>query len=383
MERIGGTMIDWERYRAEMPVTQHWVYFDHAAVAPLSGRAREALRVWSEDQTANGLIHERRWNERVEVVRGMAARLIGAEVSDVAFVKNTSEGIGIVAEGFPWQAGDNVVIAQEEYPANQYPWMNLHDRGVEVRTVPSRPDGRLWIDDVAAAMDARTRIVSLSWVEFASGFRNDLDALGQLCRERGAAFFVDAIQGLGVFPLDVQRTPIDFLAADGHKWLLGPEGAGILYVRREWIERLRPVDIGWNSVVGANNFSTIDFRLKPHAGRYESGTLNVAGITGLGGSLELLLEIGIDNIASRVLDWTDFLCAQVMTRSEPRVYSSRRVPDRSGIVSLEYADPAVPAIKKKQCRQRGIVVNHRAGRLRVSPHFYNTHEEIERLLAEL
>jgi selenocysteine lyase/cysteine desulfurase len=376
-------MIDWARYRAEMPVTEQWAYFDHAAVAPLSARAQEAMRVWSEDQTANGLIHERRWNERIETVRNMAARLIGAEPCDVAFVKNTSEGIGIVAEGFPWRMGDNVVIAQEEYPANQYPWMNLQDRGVEVRAVPSRPDGRLWIDDVAAAMSERTRLVSLSWVEFASGFRNDLDALGQLCRERGAAFFVDAIQGLGVFPLGVQRTPIDFLAADGHKWLLGPEGAGILYVRREWIERLRPVDIGWNSVVGAKSFSTIDFRLKPHAGRYESGTFNVAGITGLGGSLEMLLEIGINNIAERVLELTDYLCARVAERGEPRVYSSRRDADRSGIVSLAYADGAAPAAKKKQCRQRGIVVNHRAGRLRVSPHFYNTVEEIDRLIAEL
>src|SRR5262249_52160836 len=153
-------------------------------------------------------------------------------------------------------------------------------RGVEVRLVATR-DRRIWGEDVRALMDRRTRIVSLSFVEFASGFRNDLDAIGQICRDRGVYFCVDAIQGLGVIPLDLQRTPIDFLAADGHKWLLGPEGAGVFYIRRDLVDLLRPVAVGWNSVVAATSFSNIDFRLKPHAGRYESGSLNVAGINAL------------------------------------------------------------------------------------------------------
>src|SRR5262249_53539673 len=148
------------------------------------------------------------------------------------------------------------------------------------------------------------------FVEFASGFRNDLDSLGALCRARGIHFFVDAIQGLGAFPLDVQRTPIDFLAADGHKWLLGPEGAGLFYIRRELVDRLHPVGVGWNSVIGGTNFSRIDFRLKPHAGRWESGSLNVAGITALGTSMEMLLDIGIDRVAKRVLEVTDYLCGR-------------------------------------------------------------------------
>src|SRR5262249_50167895 len=152
----------------------------------------------------------------------------------------------------------------------------LADRGVEVRRVPSRGN-RIAIDDIRSAIDDRTRLVSLSMVEFASGFRNDLDAIGGLCREHGVYFFVDAIQGLGVLPLDVRQPPIDFLAADGHKWLLGPEGAGVFYIRRELVEMLHPVGIGWNSVEGALDFSKIDFRLKPHAGRWESGTLNVGG----------------------------------------------------------------------------------------------------------
>src|SRR5438270_11034680 len=174
-----------------------------------------------------------------------------------------------------------------------------------------------------AGLDQRTGIVSLSFVEYASSFRNDLDAIGNLCRERAIYFFVDALQGLGVLPLDVGRTPVDFLAADGHKWLLGPEGAAIFYIRRELVDLLHPVGIGWNSVVGCRDFSTIDFRLKPHAGRWESGTLNVAGVSGLGGSLELLLGLGIPAIHERVLELTDFLCIEAALR-QPQVFDSRR-----------------------------------------------------------
>ena len=162
------------------------------------------------------------------------------------------------------------MTAAEEYPSNIYPWMNLASRGVGLRTVPSR-EGRVWVEDLAAAIDHTTRILTISHVEFASGFRNDLDALAGLCRERGVALFVDAIQGLGPLTIDVKRTPIDFLAADGHKWLLGPEGAGLLFVRREWIERLRPLGVGWHSVVTPYTAPGIDFTLKPNAQRWEGG----------------------------------------------------------------------------------------------------------------
>ena len=236
---------------------------------------------------------------------------------------------------------------------------------------------RIEIDDIRAAIDERTQVVTLSSVEFASGFRNDLDAIGALCQEENVCFFVDAIQSLGVFPLDVQRTPVDFLAADGHKWLLGPEGAGIFYVRRELVDLLHPVGIGWNSVIGCRDFSTIDFRLKPHAGRWESGTLNVAGITALGASLGLLLEIGVPAIGARILELTDYLCERV-TNAGLEVFSSRRPEDRSGIVSLLAPGDLRQIVRR--CREAGIVINQRAGRLRVSPHCYNTQAEIEQFV---
>lgn len=371
--------MDWNELRRECPVVERWAYFDHAAVAPLTERARRTLVEWAGDLTENGVVHDSARVRRLEEVRRLAGRLLNADPLDIAFIKNTSEGIGIVAEGFPWQAGDNVVTAEDEYPANLYPWMNLAKRGVELRRVPSR-HGRLLLGDLRAAIDTRTRLVSLSFVEYASGFRNDLAAVGHLCRENGVLFFVDAIQGLGVLPLDVRNTPIDFLAADGHKWLLGPEGAGLFWIRRELVERLHPVGIGWNSVLDSRDFSRIEFRLKPHAGRWESGSLNVGGILALGASLELLLATGIDAIAARVLELTDYLCDRCR-QIGLTVYSSRRPGEASGIVSLVV--PGDVRAFVRHCRADGIVVNHRAGRLRISPHAYNTVEELDRLIALL
>jgi selenocysteine lyase/cysteine desulfurase len=368
----------WSTFRSQFPVATRWAFLDHAAVAPIPAPAVSAMAEYSRSLAENGIAAVKQWLDRIKHVRLLAARLINAaDADDVYFVPNTTHGIGVVAEGFPWQPGDNVVLPAEEYPSNQYPWMNLAARGVEVRLVPSR-GARVAIDDIRTAVDDRTRVLAVSAVEFASGFRNDLDALGELCRSRGVFFFVDAIQSLGVFPLDVQRTPVDALSADGHKWLLGPEGAGIGYIRREWVERLHPVGVGANSVVRPYAFSTIDFTLKPHAGRWEGGAYNVPGITALGASLELLLGVGIENVERRVLELTDHLCERAASAGL-EVFSSRLAGEKSGIVSL--VSPATPPDELvKRCRAAGVIVNNRAGRLRVSPHAYNTEGELDRLL---
>jgi len=370
--------MDWSAFRSQFPVTASWAFFDHAAVAPLPTPAVMALHDYATSLAANGITAFRQWAARLARVRELAAKLINSPTpEDVYFVPNTTHGISVVAEGFPWQPGDNVVLAAEEYPANQYPWMNLAPRGVEVRAVPSR-GSRVIIDDLRAAMDLRTRVLTVSAVEFASGFRHDLDALGELCRERGVFFFVDAIQALGVFPFDVQKTPIDALAADGHKWLLGPEGAGIGYIRREWVERLHAFGVGAFSVVNPWAFSTIDFRLKPHAGRWEGGAYNMPGLTAMGASIELLLNAEIENVRQRVLELTDYLCAAAVTRGW-QVFSSRVESEKSGIVSLIH--PTLPPEDVvKRCRAAGVVVNARAGRVRVSPHAYNTEAEIDQFL---
>jgi selenocysteine lyase/cysteine desulfurase len=369
--------MNWTTLRDEFSVTHLWTFLDHAAVAAPPERACNVLAEWAYDMGRHGVTRSGHWWQRVDEARAVMGRLLNADPLDVAFVKNTSEGVGFVAEGFPWQPGDNVVTAAEEYPANVYPWMNLQSRGVEVRLVPSRGP-RIEIDDLRQTIDARTRVVSLSHVEFAGGFRNDLAAVGQLCRERDIFFFVDAIQGLGVLPLDVQKVPVDALAADGHKWLLGPEGAGVFYVRREWVERLRAVGVGWHSVAHPWDFSALDFTLQPHAGRWESGSLNLGGIVALAESVQLLLDLGLDQVRARVLELTDHLCERAASLGL-EVFSSRRAEDRSGIVSL-LLPGADPREAVKRCRAEGIIVTVRGGRLRVSPHCYNTPGEIDRLL---
>lgn len=370
--------MDWSAFRSHFPVAARWAFLDHAAVAPLPDVAVAALREYGDSLAANGIAAVREWTHRLRDVRELGRRLINApSADDVFFVPSTTHGIAVVAEGFPWAAGDNVVLPADEYPANQYPWLNLAARGVEARRVPTRA-GRVLVDDLRAAMDGRTRVLAVSAVQFATGFRADLDALGALCRERDIFFFVDAIQALGAFPIDVRRTPIDALAADGHKWMLGPEGAGIGYVRREWVERLHPIGVGAFSVARPLEFSTIDFTLKPHAGRWEGGAQNVPGLTALGASLEMLLTAGIPELERRVLALTDYACERAASAGW-EVYSSRRPGEASGIVSLTV--PGVPAeAVVTACRAAGVIVNARAGRVRLSPHGYNNFEDVDRFV---
>ncbi|HEY2784270.1 MAG TPA: aminotransferase class V-fold PLP-dependent enzyme [Fimbriiglobus sp.] len=370
--------MDWAAFRTHFPVTANWAYLDHAAVAPLSGPAAAALSEYAGSLAADGMAALAKWIDRLAEVRRLAARLVNAPTAeDVCFIPNTTWGVGIVAEGFPWQPGDNVVLAAEEYPSNQYPWLNLKSRSVEIRCVPSRGN-RVSLDDVRATTDSRTRVLTTSFVQYGSGFRANLDDLGEFCRSRGIFFFVDAIQGLGAFPLDVQKTPIEALAADSHKWLLGPEGAGIAYVRREWIERLHPVGVGAHSVAHPFDYAAIDFKLKPHAGRYEGGALNVGGLSAMGASLEMLLAAGIDAVGRRVLELTDYLCDRAPSFGLD-VFSSRAAGDASGIVSLS-TPGREPKEAFKRCRAAGVMVNVRAGRVRVSPHAYNTESDLNRFL---
>ncbi|HEX8201689.1 MAG TPA: aminotransferase class V-fold PLP-dependent enzyme [Isosphaeraceae bacterium] len=373
--------MDWDALRqAEFPVAERWAYFDHAAVAPLPRRAGDTIRAWAREQEDNGVVPWTTWERTLEVIRGRVARFLNAEEDEIAFIGSTTHGLGLIAEGFPWRAGDNVVTAAEEYPSNIYPWMNLADRGVTLRTVPSRA-GRVWAEDLAAAMDGRTRVLTISHVEFASGFRNDLDALVALCHGRGVALCVDAIQGLGPLTLDVRRTPIDFLAADGHKWLLGPEGAGLMYVRRDWIERLRPLGVGWHSVVTPYNAPRVDFVLKPSARRWEGGSFNMPGLLALGASLELLLELGPAAVSARILDRAE--AVRALARSAGwHVFGSNRPEDQSGIVMIE-RDGVDPDAFARDLRGRGIVLASRRGRVRVSPHVYTNAEDLDRLAEEL
>ncbi|CAN0348010.1 unnamed protein product, partial [Ectocarpus sp. 4 AP-2014] len=279
------------------------------------------IQVWAAGAAAEGDTPWLSWDRRLNETRQKAARLMGASSDEVALVHSTTEGINLVAEGLDWREGDNVVVLADEFPSNLYPWMQQAWRGVETRTVPT-DQGRLDLDALRGACDDRTRVVSVSWVGYASGYRQPIEAIADIAHSAGALFFLDAIQGLGVFPLDLAQAPIDFLAADGHKWMLGPEGAGVAYIRQQHLERLRPLGVGWNSVEGAGNFGKIELKLKRTAARYEGGSANMIGHIALGASLDLLMAQPTADVAAAILDITDYLVER-LPEAGARVASHR------------------------------------------------------------
>lgn len=363
--------------RELFPITQNYSFLNAAAVTPLSRPAWEAVCRYVEEMCEHAGIGADLYRN-AERIRSLAARLIGAATDEVVFVKNTTEGIGWVAGGLPWQAGDNVVITAVEFPANVYPWMGLGRQGVGLRMV-KEVDGRVPVDDVMAAIDERTRVVSVSAVQYASGFRMDLPRLGQACRERGVFLCVDAIQALGALPIDVQAMQIDFLSADGHKWLCGPEGCGIFYCRRELLDKLTPVFAGWLCMEDALDFGNYRFEFLRSARKFDTGSYNLAGICGLGASIEMWLEVGIEAVARRVLALTDRLVEGLRAKGY-RVISSRLPGEASGIVAFVSDCHDHEEIRKRLHEQHRVIISCREGRLRVSPHAYNTPEEIDQLI---
>jgi len=278
-------------------------------------------------------------------------------------------------------------VSGVEYPANRYPWQDLARFGVRMVEVPERPDGRVDAGDVIAAISERTRVVSLSEVQYASGFRIGLRPVAEAVHRAGGLLCVDAIQSVGSMPVDVEALGVDFLAADGHKWLLGPEGCGILYVREERIETLHPNVVGWMNMVDARRYGDYRFEFLRDAGRFEPGSYNLPGIFALGASLGLLLEVGLDSVWRRLEALTAQLCAGLARRGY-RVLSPRGEGERSGIVSFAPPAPELRATLPPEeivtaLEARGIVIVVREGRLRASPHFYDGTEQIERLVEAL
>jgi selenocysteine lyase/cysteine desulfurase len=372
--------VDKRALRDLFPVTKNVVYFNHAAVGPLSTRAYDAMEQHARDQREFGALHWRDWYAEYVQLRNGAARLIGAEPGEIAILKNTSEGLSFVAEGFRWESGDNVVITDLEFPSNSTPWRKLDKRGVETRVARSQ-NGGVTVDDLERCIDKRTRILSVSSVAFHNGFAADLDAIGELCARHRVLFCVDAIQSVGVLPTDVRRSKIAFLAADGHKWMCGTEGAAIFFVAAEHRTKLEVMEYGWTNIARKGKFLDYSADLLPDARRFEAGSLNTNGVYGLRAAIDLLLEIGITDIAEE----TTRIAALLADRLEEigwQIASPR--PIRSGIVG------AFPPSSEKSLLQwhrlleeRGIVCAPREGMLRFSPHFYNDEDEVERVIAAL
>lgn len=364
-------------YRSLFPVTESSIYMNHAAVSPISRPVREAMVGLLDDVHQFGAEHWHRWVEKYGAVRRSIAQLMNAETGEIAFTKNTSEGLSFLANGLSWHPGDEVVSIEGEFPANFYPWKALEKQGVVLRLVPAE-EGRVSQDSIIKALTPRTRVVTVSFVQYLSGFRLDLEKLGQACAAHGCLLFVDAIQGLGAFPVDVKRANIAGLAADSHKWLLGPEGSALLYVNRQVMERILPTEIGWMTVRHWSDFSRHDISWRDDARRFECGTLNTVGVYGLGAAVDLLLEVGIANVAERVLDLTDRLRAGLLAQGHS-VFGPRAREQASGIVSFAPRQGGAECLLERFFSHH-VQVAARCGMVRISPHFYNTEEEIDRVL---
>ena len=368
-------MFDWDSLRQFFPVTEKYIYLNHAGVSPLSTQTQSAMEAFLKEATENGYTNSKMWTETIESCRQSAAKLINANPDEIAFVKNTTQGIILTANGINWQAGDNVITTNVEFPSNIYPWWNLERYGVETRLV-QEVNKRISVEDIIAKIDSRTRIITISHVEFASGYRNDIATIGEICQNKGILFFVDAIQTLGAFEVDVKKQHIDFLSADGHKWLLGPEGAAIYYCSKNKLNQLTNTNIGWASVVDELFFSEYNLTQKPTARRFEEGSYNTVGLFGLKAAIGLLLEIGTLHIERRILDLTQYLIKNLSNQGYEILSPVENESERSGIVIFR-SNKLSPSMLFELFQESDISCATRGGGIRLSPHFYNSKTEID------
>ncbi len=365
-----------DEIRQQFPYLQSGkIYLNHAATGPWSRFVENNVQKFIEGR-ARGSIDI--FSDTIRIIgeaRSMAADKIGAEASRVAFVQNTSEGLNVLAAGLDWKQGDRILLIDREFPSNVYPFLNARRQGVEIDFVPQR-DGRVELADIAAAMTPRTRLVAVSWVQFLSGFRIDLGALREICDRHGALLSVDAIQGIGAVRLDLRSTPVDFLSSGVQKWQLGPQGVAIIYVSERAQEMIRQSHLGWISVQHAWNFFDYDNPLQEDARRYENGTYNSIGITGYHGALRLFESIGHDEVARLV----QANAAHAYSRAREcgfDVITPGDAAARAGIVTFhhERADEL-----QQHLIEKNMVVSARVGHVRLSPHCYNTADEIDAVL---
>ena len=309
-------------------------------------------------------------------LRIATAKLINAQPSEIAIVKNTSEGISTIALGFDWKSGDRVIAFKEEFPANYYPWQRLSDRGVEIEWLSIYDP----VETITKAIPG-ARLLAISYVNYLSGYRVDLDEIGRVCHDHGCFFFVDAIQGMGVLPIDVEKSHVDALSADGHKWMLGPEGNGVLYIRTKWLDQIEPIEFGWTNTANYADYSSRDMTPRADAGRYECGTLNTIGCYGLRAALEFLLKVGIPNVAGAVLSLADQLYEGVQNLGYETMID-RTAETAAGIVSFRHPDidhRVIVTDLKRNC----VSAATRQGWIRMSPHFYISPNDIDSALGFL
>jgi selenocysteine lyase/cysteine desulfurase len=368
--------------REQFPVVERYRYFDHAGIAPITKAAGDAMRWWTDRYERQGSLDYDELEMRMDRARRSAAALCGVRVDDLAFVKNTTEGLGFVASGLRWQRGDRVVVPDREFPSTIYPWLSLRDLGVEVdRVTPEGEGGALAVDAFASviASGRPPKVVATSWVHYGRGWRTDLERLADVCHDNGALLCVDAMQGVGVIPAHFATWNVDFAVVGPHKWLCAPRGVGIFYVAPGVRDRLRPLEPGWASVAHRGAWTNLDLVWDGSARRFEGGSPNEAGIVALGASIDVLLRAGIDRVWNHVDMLCDRLIDGLRALGRVRFLSDRSAEGRSAIVT--FAVDGVPSTDVAAYLQRErFACAPRGGGIRLSPHGYMDESDVDALV---
>ena len=374
-------LADEARRVAEFPIVGNQVYLAHAGICPLPRRVADAMGACLERSQIDD--QENAAGEVIDPTRALLARFLSVPEDEIALVGPTSNALSMVAAGFPFEPGDNVVIYQDDYPSNVYPWLALRERGVEVRLIEVREIGEIGVDDVLRVTDGRTRLVALASCHYLSGFRISIDEIGSELRNAGIAFCVDGIQSVGAFPVNLDF--VDFMAADSHKWMLGPCTAGFLYVRREWQERIRLSSWGWHNFACPGFYAKEDLEVVSGAQRFEAGTANLIGLTGFARSLELLMDVGQDRISLDLRGKRSYLTERLQAAGYQVLGSETPSESWGGMVSFFREGVDMQELFERM-KARGIRASLRSVRdgrqlIRFSPHFYNTEAELDAALA--
>lgn len=364
------------KYREEFAyISEGIIHLNHAGVSGMSYRTVARMTEAINLQSRRPDLFFPFAMEQAAQCRARLAELMGVDISDLALTKNTAHGVSIIADGLDWQSGDEVVFADCEYPANSYPWLAQRDRGVICKPLAARTDGTVPVEDYAAAVTSKTRVIAVSWVQFSTGYRSDIRALAELAHAHGALLVVDVIQGLGAFPINLKDLGVDAAATGSQKWLIGPLGVGGLYVRPEMLEHLRLVNMGSASVKDVGLFDTLNFDPKPTVQRYEEGTPNIFGYCGLNAALEMIEEVGIGTISTNILAITRY----AVTALERRGYivdSPELDESRSGIVMFHH--PTLPTSEIIEAlKAHRVIAVQRGKSVRFAPHFYTAQSDID------
>ncbi len=363
--------------KKEFPLQEDLIYLNHAAVSPWPKRTSDAVKAFAEENTYYGAQNYPKWLGVEKKLRRQLKTLVNApSTDDIALLKNTSEALSVVASGLNWAKGDNIVSSNEEFPSNRLPWLAQAKHGVEFKEIDlheaETPEASL-----IQACDEKTRLLTISSVEYGTGKRIDLEKLGQFCSENNILFCVDAIQSLGALPFDVQKINADFVMADAHKWLLGPEGIALFYCKREVRDLLELHQFGWHMVKNVGNYAEKDWQIADSAQRFECGSPNMLGIHALSASLSLIEEVGIDVISNNIINNVSYIIDNIKNIGGLSFISPMEKPQYAGIVTFDIKGKNMTDIYTKLMKNKVICAN-RAGGIRFSPHFYTSREKIDK-----